>query len=91
MKKKILIFIITYQASYRLKKVFDSIELKKLKNYKIKILISFINIIIPQELVFCKRVFYLGLITLRNVDCTTTYSEARVSYNIRLITITLLY
>ena len=40
MKKKILIFIITYQASYRLKKVFDSIELKKLKNYKIKILIS---------------------------------------------------
>jgi len=40
MKKKILIFIITYQASYRLKKVFDSIELKTLKNYKIKILIS---------------------------------------------------
>jgi len=40
MKKKILIFIITYQASYRLKKVFDSIELKRLKNYKIKILIS---------------------------------------------------
>ena len=40
MKKKILIFIITYQASYRLKKVFDLIELKKLKNYKIKILIS---------------------------------------------------
>ena len=33
MKKKILIFIITYQASYRLKKVFDSIELKTLKNY----------------------------------------------------------
>ena len=40
MKKKILIFIITYQASYRLKKVFDLIELKTLKNYKIKILIS---------------------------------------------------
>ena len=40
MKKKILIFIITYRASYRLKKVFDLIELKKLKNYKIKILIS---------------------------------------------------
>ena len=40
MKKKILIFIINYQASYRLKKVFESIELKTLKNYKIKILIS---------------------------------------------------
>ncbi len=40
MKKKILIFIITYQASFRLKKVFDSIEFKKLKNYKINILIS---------------------------------------------------
>ena len=40
MKKKILIFIISYQASHRLKKVFDSIKIKKLKNYKIKILIS---------------------------------------------------
>ena len=40
MKKKILIFIITYQASFRLKKVFDSIEFKKLKNYNTKILIS---------------------------------------------------
>lgn len=40
MKKKILIFIITYQASFRLKKVFDSIEFKKLKNYKVKIFIS---------------------------------------------------
>ena len=40
MKKKILVFIITFQASYRLKKVFESIELKKLKNYRIKILIS---------------------------------------------------
>ena len=40
MKKKILIFIITYQASFRLKKVFDSIEFKKLKNYKVKMLIS---------------------------------------------------
>ena len=40
MKKKILIFIISYQASHRLKKVFDSIKLKKLKNYKVKILIS---------------------------------------------------
>ena len=40
MKKKILIFIITYQASFRLKKVFDSIEFKKLKNHNTKILIS---------------------------------------------------
>jgi len=40
MKKKILIFIITYHASFRLKKVFDLIELKKLRNYKVKILIS---------------------------------------------------
>ena len=40
MKKKILIFIITYQASHRLKKVFDLIKLKKLKKYKVKILIS---------------------------------------------------
>ena len=40
MKKKILIFIITYHASFRLKKVFDLIEFKKLKNYKVKILIS---------------------------------------------------
>tara|TARA_Y100000591_G_C21827447_1_gene697519 strand:- start:218 stop:937 length:720 start_codon:yes stop_codon:yes gene_type:complete len=40
MKKKILIFIITYKASYRLKKIFNLIEFKKLKNYKIKILIS---------------------------------------------------
>jgi glycosyltransferase involved in cell wall biosynthesis len=40
MKKKILIFIISYQASYRLKKVFNLIEFKKLRNYKVKILIS---------------------------------------------------
>ena len=40
MKKKILIFIITYHASFRLKKVFDLIEFKKLKNYKVKIFIS---------------------------------------------------
>ena len=40
MKKKILIFIITYEASFRLKKVFDLIKFKKLKNYEIKILIS---------------------------------------------------
>jgi hypothetical protein len=40
MKKKILIFIITYQASFRLKKVFDAIDFKKLKNYKVKIFIS---------------------------------------------------
>ena len=40
MKKKILIFLITYQASFRLKKVFDLIQFKKFKNYKIKVLIS---------------------------------------------------
>ena len=40
MKKKILIFIITYKASFRLKKVFDLIEFKKLKNYNVKVLIS---------------------------------------------------
>ena len=40
MKKKILIFIITYKASYRLKKTFDLIKFKNLKNYKLKILIS---------------------------------------------------
>ena len=40
MKKKILIFIITYKASYRLKKIFNLIEFKKLKNYNLKILIS---------------------------------------------------
>ena len=40
MKKKILIFIITYQASYRLLQVYNAIPFKKLKRYKIKILIS---------------------------------------------------
>ena len=40
MKKKILIFLTTYYASYRLKKIFDQIPFKKFKNYKIKILIS---------------------------------------------------
>ena len=40
MKKKILIFIITYKASYRLKKIFNLIEFKKLKKYNLQILIS---------------------------------------------------
>ena len=40
MKKKILIFLITYHASFRLKKVFDLIQFKKFRDYKIKILIS---------------------------------------------------
>ena len=40
MKKKILIFIITYKASYRLLKVYKSIPFKKLKKYKINVLIS---------------------------------------------------
>jgi hypothetical protein len=39
-KKKILIFIITFYASYRLKKTFDLIPFKKLKDHKIKVLIS---------------------------------------------------
>ena len=39
-KKKILIFIITYKASHRLKKVFEQIPFKKLNKYKISILIS---------------------------------------------------
>ena len=40
MKKKILIFIITYKASYRLLEVYKSIPFKKLKKYKISVLIS---------------------------------------------------
>jgi len=39
-KKKVLIFIIAYKASYRIKDVFDKIPFKKLKNYKLEILIS---------------------------------------------------
>ncbi|MDB2514834.1 glycosyltransferase family 2 protein [Candidatus Pelagibacter bacterium] len=40
MKKKILIFIITYHASFRLKNVFDLIQFKKFKDYRVKVLIS---------------------------------------------------
>ena len=40
MKKKILIFIITYQASFRVKNLFDLIPFNKFKNYRVKILIS---------------------------------------------------
>ena len=40
MKKKILIFIITYKASYRLLDVYNGIPFKKLKKYKINVLIS---------------------------------------------------
>jgi GT2 family glycosyltransferase len=40
MKKSILIFIITYKASFRLQKVFNRIPFNQLKNFKIKILIS---------------------------------------------------
>ena len=40
LKKKVIIFIITYHASFRLKKVFDLIPFKKFKNYKVKVLIS---------------------------------------------------
>jgi hypothetical protein len=40
MKKKILIFIITYKASFRLLDVYNLIPFKKLKKYKINVLIS---------------------------------------------------
>tara|TARA_B100001121_G_scaffold308435_1_gene332427 strand:- start:864 stop:1589 length:726 start_codon:yes stop_codon:yes gene_type:complete len=40
MKKKILIFIISYNASHRLIRVFKRINFKKFKNYNVKILIS---------------------------------------------------
>ena len=40
MKKKLLIFIITYNASFRLTNVLKKIDLKKFKKYDVKILIS---------------------------------------------------
>ena len=40
MKKKLLIFIITYNASHRLKRVFKRINFKKINRYDFKILIS---------------------------------------------------
>ena len=39
MKKKLLIFIITYKASFRLRNVFNEIPFKKLKKYNYKVLI----------------------------------------------------
>ena len=39
-KKKLLIFIISYKASFRVKEVFDKIPFKKLKNFRINVLIS---------------------------------------------------
>ena len=39
-KKKLLIFIITYKASFRLLDVYNQIPFKNLKKYKIKVLIS---------------------------------------------------
>ena len=39
-KKKILIFVISYKASFRLKNVFNKIPFKKLKKYSIHVLIS---------------------------------------------------
>lgn len=39
-KKKILIFIITYKASFRVKNVFNKIPFKKLTNYNVSVLIS---------------------------------------------------
>tara|TARA_B100001250_G_scaffold407498_1_gene428350 strand:+ start:1235 stop:1993 length:759 start_codon:yes stop_codon:yes gene_type:complete len=39
-KKKLLIFIISYKASFRVKEVFDKIPFKKLKNFQINVLIS---------------------------------------------------
>ena len=59
MKKKILIFIISYQASHRLKKVFDSIKIKKTsydEYYKFEINLSMtfseINKILDSENVY---------------------------------------
>ena len=40
MKKKILIFIITYKAKFRILKVYQQLPLRELKKYKINILIS---------------------------------------------------
>ena len=40
MKKKLLIFIITYKAQFRIKRVFEQIPFSKLKNFKVEILIS---------------------------------------------------
>tara|TARA_B100000029_G_scaffold309645_1_gene302179 strand:+ start:252 stop:998 length:747 start_codon:yes stop_codon:yes gene_type:complete len=40
MKKKLLIFIISYKASYRVLNVYKKIPFKKLKKYKTKLLIS---------------------------------------------------
>ncbi len=67
MKKKILIFIISYQASHRLKKVFDSIKLKKLKNYKVKILISDDNST-DDTLEIAKKIYKQNksIVTLKN-------------------------
>ena len=39
-KKKVLIFIISYKASYRIKDVFNKIPFQKLKNYNLEILLS---------------------------------------------------
>ena len=39
-KKKILIFIITYKASFRLRDVFDKIPFKKLNKYNISVLLK---------------------------------------------------
>jgi glycosyltransferase involved in cell wall biosynthesis len=67
MKKKILIFIISYQASHRLKKVFDSIKLKKLKDYKVKILISDDNST-DDTLEIAKKIYKQNksIVTLKN-------------------------
>tara|TARA_Y100000768_G_C23925453_1_gene657288 strand:- start:338 stop:1057 length:720 start_codon:yes stop_codon:yes gene_type:complete len=67
MKKKILIFIISYQASHRLKKVFDSIKIKKLKNYKVKILISDDNST-DDTLEIAKKIYKQNksIVTLKN-------------------------
>ena len=40
MKKKILIFIISYKAQFRIKRVFEQIPFLKLKNFTIETLIS---------------------------------------------------
>ena len=38
-KKKVLVFIISYKASFRLQNVYNEIPFNKLRNYNIKVLI----------------------------------------------------
>ena len=40
MKKKVLIFVVTYKASFRVVRLINKIPFLKLKNFNLKILIS---------------------------------------------------